>query len=280
MSIGKEVEALDLRERRQRVRGLVRNVVRTDREGVARQDAADAVRRLLVRRGHLVVRRPVVVAVGRLDGEQRDDRNECEDMRTTADEDEQKCRRDRPPRDRRRFEERERREHDDPRNRSENVQAVRIERAEANEDPSDAVTDRSHHGDGQDEDRCELHPARECRPAECAVRRSVLEPDRNREEQDEADEYGESDGRPREEVRLARGAEESDADAEEACEQDEVRQVREVDVVGGRPADERQLDEEHEKAEREETRTLERADFLPLERGIERCRSDGRSICL
>ena len=218
VSIGKEVEALDLRERRQRVRGLVRNVVRADREGVARQDAADAVRRLLVGRSHLVVRRPVVVAVRRLDGEQRDNPKECEHMWTAADEDEQKCRRDRPPRDRRRLKERERREHDDARDRSENVQAVRIEWAEANEDPSDPVTDRSHHGDGQDEDRCELHPARECRPAECAVRRSVLEPDRNREEQDEADEYGESDGRPREEVRLARGAKESDADAEEACE--------------------------------------------------------------
>ena len=87
-------------------------------------------------------------------------------------------------------------------------------------------------------------------------------------------------GRPWQQVRLARGAEESDADAEEAREQDEVRQVREVDVVGGRPADERQLDEEHEKAEREETRALERADLLPLERGIERCGSDGRSACL
>jgi len=53
-----------------------------------------------------------------------------------------------------------------------------------------------------------------------------------------------------------------------------------VNVVGGRPADERQLDEEHEKAEREETRALESVDLVPLERGIERCGSDGRSVCL
>ena len=83
--VREEVEGLDLRERRDRIRGLVRDVVRADREGVTRHDAADPVRRLLVDGGDLVVRRPVVVAVRRLDREQRDDRDECKHLGPPAD---------------------------------------------------------------------------------------------------------------------------------------------------------------------------------------------------
>ena len=60
------------------------------------------------------------------------------------------------------------------------------------------------------------------------------------------DEVRERERRVREEVPLRPCAEEPDADAEEAAQQHEVAEVREVDDVGAGPADERQLDEEHQ----------------------------------
>ena len=61
-----------------------------------------------------------------------------------------------------------------------------------------------------------------------------------------------SDGRPDEQVGPSSATQEPEPDTEEAPEQDEVREVRQVDDVRAGPADQDELDEEHQEAGEEE----------------------------
>ena len=61
-----------------------------------------------------------------------------------------------------------------------------------------------------------------------------------------------------EQIWLLVGAEESDPDAEEAAQQDEVGEVREVHDVRAGPADQDQLDEQHQERRQEELETVAR----------------------
>ena len=63
---------------------------------------------------------------------------------------------------------------------------------------------------------------------------------------------GEREQRPA----AAAGPQEPEADAEEAAEQHEVGEVRQVDDVRARPADERQLHEQHQEAEQDQPRPI------------------------
>ena len=106
VAVGKEVEGLDPMQRAHRIRGLVRDVVRGDRQRPVRGHAAHGRMSLHVLGGDLVIRRPVVVGVGRLDRQQRDDRHERQRPPTPTEEREQQHARDRSPGDRRQPQER------------------------------------------------------------------------------------------------------------------------------------------------------------------------------
>ena len=82
VTVGEEVEALDPLERVDRIGRLMRDVVGADRKDAVRPHVRvrDRQRPALVDRGHLVVRRPVVVPVRGLDREHRDDRDECDGL--------------------------------------------------------------------------------------------------------------------------------------------------------------------------------------------------------
>ena len=205
----------------------------------------------------------------RLDREERHDREKRDALPAPAEEHHQDERRDCAPTDRRQLEERQHREDDNPRDRAEDVEPVSLERCEAPELLCNAVTDRRHHGDGEEKRRAEAHPARQRRPAEGAARCSGLELDVGREEQHEADGESEHDRRPPEEIGAAIGAQEAEPDPEEAPEQHEVRQVREMDVVGRGPADQRKLDEEHQETETDEPHPRDRVDVLLLDGAFE-----------
>jgi hypothetical protein len=69
--------------------------------------------------------------------------------------------------------------------------------------------------------------------------------DLNREHPDVEDQQGQRHRGPGEQVHPGAGPQEPDADAEEAAEQDEVGEVRQVDDQRAGPADERELDEQH-----------------------------------
>ena len=72
------------------------------------------------------------------------------------------------------------------------------------------------------------------------------------EHPDEQDQQGQGHRGIREQVDPGPGAQEADADTEEAAEQDEVGEVRQVDDQRPGPPDQGELDEEHEEAEHEE----------------------------
>ena len=76
--------------------------------------------------------------------------------------------------------------------------------------------------------------------------------DLDRERPDEEDQQGQRHRGPGEEVHPGPGPQEPDADAEEAAQQDEVGEVRQVDDQRAGPADQGQLDKEHQEAQHEE----------------------------
>ncbi len=71
----------------------------------------------------------------------------------------------------------------------------------------------------------------------------------NREDENETNEEGECDGSPPEHVPARLRAQEAQPNAEEAAQQHEVAEVREIDEVRPRPSDQGQLHEKHERAE-------------------------------
>ena len=121
------------------------------------------------------------------------------------------------------------------------------------ESSSDPLPDARHHGDEQEDDR-DAHPlAKQRQPLRTVQEVANAEHvDRHREERDEPDQQRQDDRRQRQQAPARVRAEEADADPEEAGQQYEVREVGEVDVVRGRPADQRQLDEQHEEAKQQQ----------------------------
>ena len=113
------------------------------------------------------------------------------------------------------------------------------------------MADARHHADGEQEHHGEAQPPGQRGHAQRALPRVRpaygLEPDR--EQQQEGDEKAEEHRRPRQQLRPAPHAEEPDADAEEARQEDQVRQERHVDVVGADPSDQGKLEEQHDEAE-------------------------------
>ena len=76
--------------------------------------------------------------------------------------------------------------------------------------------------------------------------------DLDRKRPDEKDQQGQRHRGPGEEVHPGPCPQEPDADAEEAAEQDEVGEVRQVDDQRPGPPDQGQLDEQHQEAQHEE----------------------------
>ena len=81
---------------------------------------------------------------------------------------------------------------------------------------------------------------------------AVAVADLDREENDEAQEDREDDRRLPEVVALRARPQEADADAEKARQQHEVGEVGEIQHVGGAPADQHELEEEHQEAEEQQ----------------------------
>ena len=101
-------------------------------------------------------------------------------------------------------------------------------------------------------------PLRQRRPAEAADH-PELAPDPStlhREHGQEREQRRQRERREGEELSNRRRPEEPDADPQEAREQDEVREEREVDVVRARPADQPELDEQHQEAEEGEAHAI------------------------
>lgn len=131
---------------------------------------------------------------------------------------------------------------------AEQVVAVGVERGELAEEIGGDLADPGHDQCGQQEDRGQRHPlgqagglhGREVDDLAAALTHL------HRVGADEDDEKREGDRCPAFEPLAASGRDqESDTDAEERPQQDEVGEVAEVDDVGARPSDQRQLHEEH-----------------------------------
>ena len=200
---------------------------------------------------------------GRLDGLAPDDQEQPgkrdQLQRTPTRQDEEKERRgDDAPHDRRRPQEGDDREADDPEDAPGDVEPVRLERLELHELAPDTLGDHGHQpGDGKEDDR-EHQPRRQ---SGCLRRAEIDEVlaaavDLHREEQDEGGEERQRHWRVREEVDSRVRAQEADADAEEAPEKNEVAEVRQVDDIRAGPANECQLHEEHQEAEQDQAERL------------------------
>ena len=74
--------------------------------------------------------------------------------------------------------------------------------------------------------------------------------DFDREEPNKSDERGQRDRGEAKEIATGVGPQESEPDAQEAGQQDEVGEIREVEDIRADPSDESQLEKEHQEAER------------------------------
>ena len=161
---------------------------------------------------------------------------------------------DHAPDERRRLQEGEHGERGDPEDAPQDVPPIRLERFEAHEDTTDAFGDRGHDQEHEQEDDAEREPLGQGRPPEGAdeLQATCDAPSLDREDGEEQDERGEQEREPPEQIASRPGAEEPDPDAEEAREQHEIREEREVDDVGAAPSDQPELDEEHQEAQQEQ----------------------------
>jgi len=123
----------------------------------------------------------------------------------------------------------------------------RMSSREPSESGSDPVGDGGHGERGRDEDEGQHQPDRQPARLDTEVHQVTARAvDRRWESDHQAQEESQNDRGETEQIRLLVGAEEPDPDAEEAAQQDEVGEVGEVHDVRARPADQDQLDEEHE----------------------------------
>ena len=161
------------------------------------------------------------------------------------------------PRDRAQAGEPDGREDHDPRDRTQDVKAIRIERGEPGEPHGHAVRDRRHRHSRRDEDEGEHQPDRQPVDLNAEIHQVPARAvDRCREREHQTNEQGENDRSFSEEIRLLVGPKEPDPDAEEAAQQDEVGEIRKVDDIGAGPADQSQLNEEHQEGRQEQIDTV------------------------
>ena len=92
---------------------------------------------------------------------------------------------------------------------------------------------------------------RQGRPAE-EPHQTVGGVDLDGQQRDEGKRNGDDDGRLAKVIARRTRPQEADADAEKARQQHEVREVGEIEHVGGAPADQHELEEEHQEAEEDE----------------------------
>ena len=92
--------------------------------------------------------------------------------------------------------------------------------------------------------------------------------DGDRKEEYESNQKRQDNDRPRKEIGARAGSQKSNADSQEAAQQHEVREVREIDDVLAGESDERQLNEEHEKTEKDETPPVGHASVIGLVHSI------------
>ncbi len=251
VGVGVEVEGRVLGDLPDRRRGLQRGVVDVDANVAAgRRLGAD-----------LVVGRPLVGADERLEAQHDHRRRDpgrgqpAPRLDPRSQEHEEHRGGEHRPGERRHPEERQAGEGDDAEQRAADVEAVGLQRREEREGAGHLLGDGAERGDGEQEDDGERQPPRQWLESEGSDQRPSAGVRRARahgEEQHEGDEAREQDWREREHVTAPGAPEEAKADAEEAGEQDEVREVDEVEVVGRRPPDERQLHEQHERARQQQ----------------------------
>ena len=206
----------------------------------------------------LVVRRPAEPAAQRLDAEQQDQRRQRHHRQpgdaVVVQRDEAGGGDQRPP-ERRGVHERQRREGRDAGEAAEQVESVGGQRGEVREQPPDALAETGHHGRDRHEDQGQRQPfGRPGRLDGSEVQDLVaVLGDLHREGEHERDQRREDHRPPRGDVAGVPGAQEAESDAEERAEQDEVREVAEVEHVRPGPPDQRQLDEQHQPAGHDES---------------------------
>ena len=247
------------------VHGLVDGVA-DSRDLQPRRDAVDlgdeAARVLDGNGRHLVVRRPGRALLGRLRGEEAergDERHHGQhdgaDLARPQREEEADGG-DRTPHDGVGLHEGQHGEAGDAEQAADEVELVGVEVAEAGEGAGHAVADAHHDGgDGDEHDR-QHDPARRAGRVEAEEdQRLAFDADLHlqhayEDDEDGQPERGEGEERPPAPAR----PQESQPDPEEAAEQHDVREVGEVQDVGAEPADQRQLDEQHQERPQDELR--------------------------
>jgi hypothetical protein len=133
---------------------------------------------------------------------------------------------------------------------AEDVQPVRAQRPEADEDPGDTLAEAGHHGHREQEDQREADRLRQRLrlpdPQKLVWPGAGVQDDGERE--DKRDERQQGQGCPAQVVPAGRRVQEPDPDPEEAGQQHEVGCLGHIHVVRCDPADQRQLHEEHQEA--------------------------------
>ena len=206
-----------------------------------------------------VVGRPHVGGDDRAEREHEDHARRAHDLspvRPTRAEREEQDADHESPRRRAEAQERHQRERDDAAEAADDVEPVGLEWREPLERSRHAFRDRGHREHRATEQQWERDPhRRRGQPGDGRQSLRVLRfhdpPDEHREGDARHDR-----GRPPPRISCATGAEEPDPDAEEAREQDEVREVRDVHLVRGHPPDQGELREEHQEAREHEAKPL------------------------
>ncbi|HEY6677684.1 MAG TPA: hypothetical protein VI411_02160 [Actinomycetota bacterium] len=136
---------------------------------------------------------------------------------------------------------------------TEDIEPVGVKGRKSRESNGDAVSDGCHRRGGCKEDEGQHHPGRQPVLLDTEVHQLAPGPiDRYREGHDKSSERSQEDGSPSEEIRRLLGAKESDPDAQEAAEKDEIGEVRKVDDVRARPTDQNEFREKHQEAREEQ----------------------------
>ena len=155
------------------------------------------------------------------------------------------------PDDRRRLEECEPREGRDPEQTTQDVEAVGGEGRERGKGARHPLGDQRHGCGDEHEDERQADPDRQSgRPEDPNQAGAVA--DLDREESDETQEDRQDDRCLPEVISPRARPQEADADAEKARQQHEVGEVGEIQNVGSAPADQHELEEEHQEAEEQQ----------------------------
>ena len=173
------------------------------------------------------------------------------------------------------MEERQSREGRDPQQTPQDVEAVGGEGREGGKGARHSLGDQRHGCRHEHEDDRQADPHRQGGPPEEPYHTAAVT-HLDGEEDDEDQEDREDDGRLPEVIPSRPSAQEADADAEKARQQHEVGEVGEIEDVGRAPADQHELEEEHQEAEEQQpelTAAIVRRRCLLRHREAGGCRS-------